>query len=412
MSKNKHYAAFVSLLLVIVISTTLSAQSGSSLISESSAGNYFGIGARAVGMSEAVVVSVMDGTAIVYNPAGLVRIKRPELFGALSQEQVKEATGSADNNFRKTRLNGLDLSVPVPTYRGSLVVAFGVNRTKSFDRTFTYDYATSSAVEEAMGGINEWSAAGAIELSPRLAVGATLTYYHGSEDYSWNFNAKRLEPGDTPYQNLDNINSRYSAIGARLGMTMEPNPYLTLGLTLDAPTRYNIKQDYVLRTITAGNADETVGNYEYDLQHPFIFNGGAAVRIKTLLLEADLGYADWSQLEYKGGTDLDSLNQLLQKAYTDAFQYRFGAELTIPQYSLVLRGGFKHDPLPISGIQIYNQIEKNRNSFSFGMGFLVDRLVMLDIAYAHANYTIFDGNRNQPQKYTSDRVLASIGYRI
>ena len=412
MSRLKYLTATLSLLLVIIPSTALLAQSGGNLISESSAGNFFGIGARAVGMSEAVVVSAMDGTAIVYNPAGLVRIKRPEFFGALSQEKVGEATGNANNDFRKTRLNGLDLSVPVPTYRGSLVVAFGVNRTKSFDRTFAYDYTTSNAVEEAMGGIDEWSAAGALELSPRLAVGATLTYYHGTENYSWNFNAHGLEPGDVPYQNLDNINSHYSAIGARLGMTLEPNPYLTLGFTLDAPTRFNIKQDYILRTIGGSNADEVDGNYEYDLQHPFLFNGGAAIRIKTLLLEADLGYADWSQLEYKGGSDLDSLNQLLQKAYTDAFQYRFGAEWTIPQYSIVLRGGFKHDPLPISGIQMYNQIEKNRNSFSFGMGFLVDRLVMLDIAYARANYTIFDGTRNLSQKYTSDRVLASIGYRI
>jgi hypothetical protein len=59
-----------------------------------------------------------------------------------------------------------------------------------------------------------------------------------------------------------------------------------------------------------------------------------------------------------------------------------------------------------------NQIEKNRNSFSAGLGFLIDKVVMLDIAYARASYTLYDGERDVSSKYTSDRVLLSVGYRI
>jgi long-subunit fatty acid transport protein len=412
----------LSFLMPLLFASMLFGQSSSGdIFSESSADNFFGIGGRAVGMSEAVTASVLDGTALLYNPAGLVRVKRPEFYGALSHEKVKcesdwrVATGSlaATDDFAKTRLNSLSLAVPVPTYRGSLVLAFGVNRAKSFDRTFTFEsgagrIAHESAVEQVTGGSKEWSAGAGVEISPHLAVGTTLIYYRGSEDYLWNYQS---EVESYSVYNADEISSTYSGVGVRLGIIAEVNPYLTLGLTIDSPTRLRVKQDYTQLTVGNGVRDEVSGSYEYDLQHPFIFNVGAALRIRTLTIEGDVGYADWSQLEYKSDAD-KQYNKALQRYYDDAVQLRIGAEYVIPRYGVVLRGGFKHDPLPIAGALLSNQIEKNRNSFSAGMGFLIDRIVMLDIAYARASYTLFDGERDVTSKYTSDRVLLSVGYRI
>ena len=399
----------------------LNAQSSTGdTFNESSADNFFGVGGHAVGMSEAVTASVLDGTALLYNPAGLVRVKRPEFYGALSHERVKcesdwltPPSASVSDDFAKTRLNTLSLVVPVPTYRGSLVVAFGVSRVKSFDRTFTFssgttDTFTEDALEQAMGGIHEWSAGAAIELSPRLAVGATAIYYHGSEDYTWQYEAQ----GDFSTLGYDDeITSDYSGVGVRLGMIAEVNPYLSLGLSIDSPVRYGINQEYVLDSIQNGVHYVVEDTYEYKLQHPFTFNAGAAFRLQTLTVEADIGYTDWSQLEYKN-EDYKRHNRDLQEYYSDAVQFRLGAEYVIPQYGVVLRGGFKHDPLPIAGTLLSNQIEKNRNSFSAGLGFLIDKIVMLDIAYARASYTLYDGERDVSSKYTSDRVLLSVGYRI
>ncbi len=412
----------LSIMMTLLFAAMLYAQSSTGdTFNESSADNFFGVGGRAVGMSEAVTASVLDGTALLYNPAGLVRVKRPEFYGALSHERVKcvsnwlAAPGSraATDDFTKTRLNSLSLTVPVPTYRGSLVLAFGVNRAKSFDRTYTFASGTvgiytENALEQATGGVREWSAGAGMEISPHLAVGTTLIYYRGDEDYLWDYQSE----GDFVSRHyIDEISSTYSGIGIRLGMIAEVNPYLTLGLTIDSPTRFRIKQDYSQVTIINGIRDESVGSYEYDLQHPFSFNAGAALRIATFTLEGDVGYTDWSQLEYKSEADKPN-NKALQKYYSDAVQFRVGAEYVIPQYGVVLRGGFKHDPLPIAGTLLSNQIEKNRNSFSAGLGFLIDRIVMLDIAYARASYTLYDGGRDVSSKYTSDRVLLSVGYRI
>ncbi len=412
----------LSVLITLSFAAMLYAQSSSGdTFNESSADNFFGVGGRAVGMSEAVTASVLDGTALLYNPAGLVRVKRPEFYGALSNERVKcvsnwlatPGSTAATDDFTKTRLNSLSLTVPVPTYRGSLVIAFGVNRSKSFDRTFTFASGTvgiytQNALEQATGGMREWSAGAGMEISPHLAVGTTLIYYRGDEDYSWDYQSD-ADFVSTHY--IDEISSTYSGVGIRLGMIADVNPYLTLGLTIDSPTRFRIKQDYSQVTVENGARDESVGSYEYDLQHPFSFNAGAALRVKTLTLEGDVGYTDWSQLEYKSEADKPN-NKALQKYYSDAVQLRVGAEYVIPQYGVVLRGGFKHDPLPIAGTLMSNQIEKNRNSFSAGLGFLIDRIVMLDIAYARASYTLYDGERDVSSKYTSDKVLLSVGYRI
>ncbi len=413
---------WLAVLMTPLCAAVLCGQSGSGdTFSESSADNFFGVGGRAVGMSEAVTASVNDGTALFYNPAALARITRPEFYAALSHERIKcvsdwpsaSASRSATDDFSKTRLGSLLLSVPVPTYRGSLVVSLGVNRTKSFDHTFAFTsgavgIATEDALEQATGGIKEWSAGAAVQISPHLAVGGSLIYYRGSEDYLWDYQS---DQDFVTLRYVDNISSKYSGVGVRLGMTAEANRYLTLGLTIDSPMRYHVEQDWTSGTYTNGSYEEVYGYYEYDLQHPFIFTAGAALQVSTLTLEADLGYADWSQLEYTSEADKAD-NKALQKYYTDAVQFRAGAEYVFPQYGFVLRGGFKHDPLPIAGTSMSNQIEKDRNSFSAGLGLLIDRVIMLDAAYAHVQYKMYDGGRDITEKFTSDRVMLSLGYRI
>ncbi len=396
------------------------AQDEQTFMSEASAGNYFGVGGRAVGMSEAVIVSVKDGTAIVYNPAALTKIKRPEFYLAMSHEKFRnESVGPggggsyAENDVTKTRFSSMNLTVPVPTYRGALVVAFGVNRTKSFDRTFTYEIdmqdAYSSGFEEETGGIREYAAAGAIELSAKISAGATLIYYHGGEDYFWNYNQSTIS---SSLEYVDNIEDSYSGIGARLGMLVDMSPNISAAITVDAPTKYKIEENYIQRTIEDGSSDVVEGYYEYDLTHPFIFNAGLAFRSRTFLVEGNLGYADWSQMEYDGDIFFDEDNIALQNSYKEAVNVRLGAEAVLPQYGLVFRAGFKHDPLPISDFFKSNQVEKDRNSFSLGFSYLIDRVAMLDIGFARATYEIYDANSSVAQKYSSSKLMAAIAYRI
>ncbi len=130
------------------------------------------------------------------------------------------------------------------------------------------------------------------------------------------------------------------------------------------------------------------------------------------MVEGNLGYADWSQMEYDGDVFFDEDNIALQNSYKEAINIRLGAEAILPQYGLVLRAGFKHDPLPISDFFKSNQVEQDRNSFSLGFSYLIDRVAMLDIGFARASYEIFDANSSLTQKYTSSKLVAAIAYRI
>lgn len=418
MLRNK-LGVLVGLAFLLISCPLLFAQADEgSFISESSTGGFFGIGGRAVGMSEAVIVSIKDGTAIVYNPAALTKIKRPEFYGAMSHEKFTNKTttnGSfnANANLSRTRLGSIDLSVPVPTYRGALVVAFGVNRTRSFDRTFTYKNPVAGdyrdALEEESGGIREWSAAAAIELSARISAGAALTYYSGGEDYAWNF---LFDDGANETQYTDNIEDNYSAVGLRVGALFDITQNVATAMTIEAPTKYKVEQNYIQRTLVNGEEDSEVGYYEYNLTHPFIFNFGLAYRTRTFLLEGNVGYIDWTQLEYDGDFDLEQLNRDLKNSYDESINLRFGAEYILPQYGLILRGGFKHDPLPFSGFFASNQIEKDRNSISFGASYLIDRVAMLDLGFARASYELENRDLRLSQKFTSKKLMLSVGYRI
>ena len=120
-------------------------------IAEISAGNFFGIGARGLGMGGAQIAAGMDGTALVYNPALLARIRRIEILTGMSHDRLSNDENSyptwstPDRTFDGksksfTRLNALDVSIPVPTYRGSAVVGFGINRVMSFDHVFQFGH--------------------------------------------------------------------------------------------------------------------------------------------------------------------------------------------------------------------------------------------------------------------------------
>ena len=64
--------------------------------------------------------------------------------------------------------------------------------------------------------------------------------------------------------------------------------------------------------------------------------------------------------------------------------------------------GFNHPQAVIVGNEPFVYVADTDN----------DRIVMLDIAYARASYTLYDGERDVSSKYTSDKVLLSVGYRI
>ncbi len=216
--------------------------------------------ARALGMGNSFNAVADDYSAVYFNPAGLGLIKRFEIAGSMNFNSYKNETSFFQNSLDASRtnfeFNQLGIIAPIPTIKGSWVVAFGYNRSKDFNRTLEFDGfngSNNSMIQDITGIFNDeipltnsiglayevrdsednyvrdtsliagrlnqsgkikregdvgnWSAAAAIEISKGLFIGGTLSFLTGSfksvsdyyEDDIQNFyNASiRLDPNDS-----------------------------------------------------------------------------------------------------------------------------------------------------------------------------------------------------------------------
>jgi long-subunit fatty acid transport protein len=396
---------------------------GFGVVDEATAGNFFVVGARALGMGGAYTAVANDATALVYNPAGLARVTRIEFSGTLTHQRINNRTdlGIGFNDGRlqnNTRFSSANVVLPVPTYRGSLVFAFGVNRVKSFDKAMQFSsnpnlYGSSqSGIESESGGIYLWSFGAAVDISPNVSVGGALNYWNGKDNYTW------LYENDSDVYKIkydDAIKDRYSGLNVKLGMRIQPNKYLTLGGTIDSPVTYTIKEDWTQGTDTTFHQifRDPVSyidywNSEYKISLPFSLGMGMALNLNDLILAGDINYIDWTQMEYKRLEDMGEANRQIKDVYTDVLGFHLGAEFLIPKLGTSLRAGFYRDPLPYKS----EWIKKNRDFFTAGVGFLIDQVMTLDIAWAHGSWELWDGSLSLTEKYTTNQIYLSTAYRF
>ncbi|HSF02898.1 MAG TPA: hypothetical protein VLA62_07805 [Solirubrobacterales bacterium] len=161
-----------------------------------------GSGARAAGMANAFIAISDDGTAASWNPAGLGQLRKPELSivgttlgrsarseGFLTRDGLAVYT-SAGSSHQSTALDFASLAVPVTLGR-PLTFQAAWRRLYSFDNRDNLSTTREPVVpegppplrirttNESEGGVDLLSLAGAVKLSPRLALGASLNLWRG-----------------------------------------------------------------------------------------------------------------------------------------------------------------------------------------------------------------------------------------
>jgi long-subunit fatty acid transport protein len=410
--KSSFSVLFITCLFFLLPSGVMS--QGYDPVDEAAAGNFFIVGARALSMGGAYIAVATDATALVYNPAGLARITRIEFSGGMTHQRYSSKTqfgsypqfeGNPQNN---TRFSSANLVFPVPTYRGSLVLALGVNRVRSFDRTmqrYVDDPQDSRiGIESESGSLYMWSFGGAIDVSPNVSVGGAINIWDGKGSYSWLYDRS---PGEM-LKFDDTIKDEYSGFNVKFGFRIQPNRYLVFGGTIDSPVTYTIEEDVNQVTVEDGTRDVDFWTSEYKVSVPFSLGAGMALHVDNLTLAGDINYTDWTQMEYKRLDDLAEANRAIKETYTDALRLHLGAEYLFPQISTSLRAGFYHDPLPYKS----RWLEKNRNFFTSGVGFLIDQVMTLDVALARGSWEIKGFTNGLTEKYTTTRIFVSVAYRL
>ena len=367
-------------------------------IDEIIAGNFSGFGARQMGMGGAGMMT-LDGTALFYNPANLARIPRIELNLGLSYQKFKDDAVSrpigitrsfkAHDSKTNSRFNSAIMSVPYPTYRGSLVFGFGMVRSSDFDRVSRLNYvegdgaAALSNIESSMesGGLNEWAFGFGIDLSPRVSFGGSVLLYSGKHDFTLKSPIYQNGLEIDSYEQL--LKKDYFGIGGKIGLAMQLSPHLGMGMAVESPVSLAVDEDgYEI-------ANDLVTPYstaEYDLKRPFIFSAGLISRFDYATLMADIDYSDWTQFAYSDNFQMEVRNDQFKEYYRETLRLRAGGEYVFPDLGLSLRAGYFYDPLPFSS----DYFNKDRKGFSLGLGLLVDEVMTIDMALVHGSYTNYN----------------------
>lgn len=426
------FSGFLTLLIITVVFTSpsVSAQvfETEALGQEVLWSDFFGVDARAIGMGNTGLALGHDGSALIYNPANLASIKRIEMRAGLShlrltndtrlEAEPDEFTDGSD--ITKTRINALSLAVPVPTYRGSLVFAFGLHRINSYDRAFgvTFndlggDDAAFRGRETETGGMWKWSAGGAVDISPRLSVGASLHLLTGKDEYRWESRDATIDNVISEDQLIEIDYVGVSAIG---GVSFNVSPTLSAGLTIETPTLLDAEENalYAIDSLFSDYIFEYPSYSAYNVTRPFVFGFGMAGSFGQANLAADFRYTDWTQMDFDyDSPELDAEEndaiRFIQDELSEVISIQLGGEYLLPEQGLTLRAGYFRDPLPVDD----RFIEKQRQYITAGVGFLIDRVMTLDLAYVHGGYELRDddpGTYNA--EYKTRRLFATFGYRI
>jgi long-subunit fatty acid transport protein len=376
-----------------------------------STGQYVGSGSRALGLGGTYTGIADDYSAVWWNPAGLAQVKRIELQGSLSRTGYGNQTsyyGRADDGSSSAlRLNNVGVVFPVPVYQGALSFAFGYTQVQAFDRrTQVVSPAPGTSRwddfdELESGRLGMWSAAGAMDVSENLALGLGFNYWTGLDDYTL---TGHYTENNASHYTENSISTDLSAWGANLGGLFRIGRFGRLGAMFQTPVSMSLEEDW-----QEGNDN---GFFDYRMIYPAVFRVGASFCPGRWLLASDVEYRDWTSLEFRSETPFDSVsrsgaNQQIKRDYQSTTRISFGGEYLFPAYGLRARAGYGFEPssYKLSGGK------DDRHIFSFGLGVLVDRSVMLDAAFRTTSYT----EKTTPglnEDISTTTALVTLSYRM
>ncbi len=455
MKLHIQFLQYVALLSIFILSSVSSAWSQSAPDAIRILDNEIGFGGRALGMGGAYTGVADDYSATFWNPAGLAQIRKMEFWMGISHLRFsnKSRLGDTetDESLNATKFNSLGMVFPIPTYRGSLVFALGYQKVKDFEYINNYAgmsdrgelalfdvdpnnpdqpyyFSGDTVYKEGLasdgGGLDQYVFSGAIEVAPNISVGASITYWKGSSDYSEDF--RQLDvldnftifPADfDEYVENNFINAKYSSFGMNLSSIFRLGNQGRFGVSMIIPQTFTVKENYgSSSTVYFDNGDfldySDDGEIEYEIKVPFRFRLGGSVAMGNFLGAANLEYVDWTQFEFKTSGFRDA-NVAIRQDYRGTLGWNLGAEFGIPVMASQVRAGFMYKPSPLADVGS----DFNRKYLTLGYGMLYGKIVKIDLAYMYGFWKQITGSDFSPQGITEEdiryhKLLLTFSYRF
>jgi hypothetical protein len=300
------------------------------------------------------------------------------------------ANGKVEQDFTSGSLEAM-------AYDNLLIDAISGNLTQYQPATSQTNYQQN--YENRTGSTSELNIAAGLNISNQLYLGASV----GLVNVRYDRNFEYLESGRNVSTDPNNgqVGNDYllsyrqnqisdgSGINGRLGLIFKPTNTIRVGATFQTPTWLHIQDNYteVLNTDYTGtngrSFTNTPTNYpmEYNLRTPYKGSLGASMVIgNNALISADVDYVDYASMkfssgDYMGANDVNNNNADIQNLYTNAINYRVGAEYKIGVLSLRAGLGVNGSPLKDDDDNVFNT-----KFYSGGLGYRVNNYYF-DLAY-------------------------------
>jgi len=470
----KRFSKYFLILFVLAVTTNYS-----QTINDALRLAFPGIGssARALGMGNAYNALSYDYSGSLFNPAGLGTASRFEFSGSILYNSYDNSTdffGNKSNYSNSTtNLSQAGFVFPMPTRRGSLVFSLGFNQSKDFNSALKFNGfngGSTSMIQSLLGKpdisyqlyltdttgtqtpingklnqsgdvleegkINNWALAGAVEVAKGVFFGASLNIIAGSyksdrryyEDDTQNIYNETIQtdpsqPFTADFQTFyfnDVLDWDISGWDLKVGFLYKMPNFLKLGATVKFPTQYTIKEKYYVEAKsefgdgTIVNIDPINDQYEYDITTPYEFTGAVAYDILDLTLSAEATFIDYTQMEFGDGLSpglVSDNNRAITDTYKEVLNYNLGFEYRLPYPYIAIRGGYIMQPSAYKD----DPSDFNRKYITAGLGFMPNKTLSLDFAYAHGwwknigdNYGFADSRTYQD--ITSDNFILTMRY--
>ncbi len=182
-----------------------------------------------------------------------------------------------------------------------------------------------------------------------------------------------------------------SGINGKIGAIYRPIPNIRLGATIESPTWYTIDDSYSegLDTKYGKNRvdsqfvnDDEFYDFTYKLRTPLKVSTGIAYFFEDKgFISADIDYVDYSTINFAAANTGDMQvisdnNKAVLSKYTDAINFRIGAEYKIDK-QLMLRAGYgsQGDPYVVTDNKSFKI-----NTYSGGLGYRINNYY-IDLTY-------------------------------
>jgi len=411
--------------------------------------DVYGMGARAMGMGMAYVGVAEDATALYHNPAGLAQVRQVELSGgfhyaASDFEAARSRTTGLEDT--KSRLEHVALAYPVPTYRGSLVVGFGLHRVADLGvdllREGFLDPAGSGDPGlfeidryRREGTIKAGTLGAAMDVSAHISVGASVSYLFGTSRETITMangipSGGGLDFGDagSPDQRLFREETfRESDLNGwtgSVGLLVYTDSGIRVGASIDLPRWLEWDGFAVTELEDTEKIDEFETNFRDEITLPLSLKGGASWGRNGFLLAGGFRWTDYKSIDFEGeilAPPSGGLTFVREPAYRSGVALHLGAEYQLPSVPLRFRAGFFTEPLPYRLIAADTDFEfvpddndpdtfddtsiifrdypvadiaSDRKFVTLGAGVLLEEALTLDIAYVHGSW-----ERRTPRGY-------------